>query len=153
MIICSSSNDHLWWEDSKPSLQPACSYPSSTWQNPRLCATHSSMLVSGLLLTFTWNPSCLMNQSLYTVHSASLTAISISNRRTSSGMSLFISISEMFLPRQVRGPRPNYSRQLMFSNFFPFAAFLLSRKWLLVTPQRFPSWYAGAGVCTIKTVH
>ena len=70
--------------------------------------------VSRLLHTLTKNPSCLTNQSLYTVHSASLlsAAISTSKRRTSSGISLFISMREMFLPRQVRGPRPNcFSRR------------------------------------------
>ena len=96
--------------------------------NSRLSASHRSMLVSGLLLTFTRNPSCLMNQSLYTVHSASFSAISISKRSTSSGMNLFISINEMFLPRQVRGPRPNCYRQLTFTRFILFAAFFLSRK-------------------------
>lgn len=83
----------------------------------RLGASHMSMPVAGLVLTFTRNPSCLMNQSLYTVHSASFSAISISKRNTSSGMSLFISISEMFLPKQVRGPRPNCSRQFLYTSF------------------------------------
>lgn len=124
----STGKQCLRWGDSKSSLHHARNYTSSTWRNPRPGASHKSMPVSCLLLILTRNPSCLTNQSLYTVHSASFSAISISKRSTSSGMSLFISMSDMFLPRQVRGPRPNCSRQYLLASFVLLASFLFPRE-------------------------
>lgn len=60
-----------------------------------------------LLLTLTLMSSCFMNQSLCTVHSRSGSSNSKSNRITSSGTSLLISIRLMFLPRHVRDPLPH----------------------------------------------
>ena len=90
--------------------------------------SHKSILVSCLLLTFTRNPSCLTNQSLYTVHSASFSAISMLKRSTNSEMSLFISMSDMFLPKQVRGPRPNYCRQPTLASLILLASLSISRR-------------------------
>ena len=61
-----------------------------------------------LRVTTTLKFSCFMNQSLYTFHSLLGSANARSKRSTNSAISLLSSISEMFLPMHVRGPRPNY---------------------------------------------
>lgn len=60
-----------------------------------------------LSLTVTFKSSCFTNHALYVLRSAFGSASLKSNLRTRCGISLHISINEMFLPRQVLAPWPN----------------------------------------------